>query len=416
MRPPFVEIGLLDSIPWLILLTVLHVAAVSADEAAPRREVGPWAEGLVIAPGMDASGRILRQSVFVGLDLRNAKFDGAHLGGAEIYQCDLRNASFVGAVLTGLSWGDCNVDGADFSGAVLNGAKPIHGGSGFELWLTYEQFASTRNYRTKDLSECVVHLRPENDTLFSRDLDLRDADLRNATIGYCDLRNSDLTNAKITGATFYQCRLAAKQIASTHDYATSRALRSISFGQVDGPIDFSGYDLTGSGPIPSNANIADATIAGCRLGWPLSAKQLRSTRSFRTGTMTRIHFTGQDFSGFDFSAQNLSGCHFTDCSFARAGFDDAIITDSAFTAFRRSELELTAEQLKSTWNYKHNRMSGIRLPTALRDELYSSMLPYPMKKTVSEMSGSLSDAEEGAGGQRKIGSGIRCNSVKMKAE
>jgi uncharacterized protein YjbI with pentapeptide repeats len=318
---------------------------------------------------MDASQRILRESVFVGLDLRNANFAGAHLDGAEIYQCDLRGASFAGAILTGLSWGDCNVDGADFSGAVLNGAKPIHGVSGFELWLTFEQFASTGSYKAKDLSGCVVHLRPENNILLSRPLDLREADLRYATIGYCDLRNSKLTQARIAGATFYQCRLAAEQIASTHEYTTSRELLNICFGQVDGAIDFSGCNLSGSSSIPSNANIANATIAGCHLGWPLSAEQLRSTRSFQEGILTRIHFSGQDLSGFDFSAQNLSGCHFTDCLFADARFDDAVITDAAFTAFRRRTLELTAEQMKSTWNYKHNRMSGIDLPTPLEREL-----------------------------------------------
>jgi len=332
---------------------------VSADVAASRCRLGPWANGIKVGPGMDTSGRILRDCTFVGLDLRNASFDGAHLGGCEIYQCDLRNASFKNTIFTGLRWGDCNLEGADLTDAVLNGTTPIHGVTGYDVRLTAAQLMSTRSYKTKNVSNCIIWLSRGS---ISPEFDFRDADLRGAVLGYCDLRKSDFVDARIRGANFYQSRLTGQQVTSTLDYKGPRSLVGISFGDVEGRLDFTGCDLTGSSWIPSQANITNANITRCLLGCPLSSEQLRSTQSYQDGRLVGISFYDQDFSGLDLSAQDLSGCYFRDCRFVNTRLDDAIITNAAFSLFRKEDLGLTPDQIRSTWNYKHGRMVGIELP------------------------------------------------------
>jgi len=57
------------------------------------------------------------------------------------------------------------------------------------------------------------------------------------------------------------------------------------------------------------------------------------------------------------------GLNFLRCDFGGANFRDAVITDVDFG--KRSDRQctgLTTDQIKSTWNYKHDRMEGIRLP------------------------------------------------------
>lgn len=74
-----------------------------------------------------------------------------------------------------------------------------------------------------------------------------------------------------------------------------------------------------------------------------------------------------DLSDCDLSGMNLSGCRFSHCRFGRANLDDVVITDALFVSDKsiHEPDRLTVEQLKSTWNYKHGRMVGIRLPDEL---------------------------------------------------
>ena len=44
---------------------------------------------------------------------------------------------------------------------------------------------------------------------------------------------------------------------------------------------------------------------------------------------------------------------------------DSVITDCDFTDFKG----LTLENVKSTWNYKHGRMEGIKLPEEIQKAL-----------------------------------------------
>jgi len=54
-----------------------------------------------------------------------------------------------------------------------------------------------------------------------------------------------------------------------------------------------------------------------------------------------------------------------DSEFAKINFTDSIISGCNFEYF----LGLTTENIKSTWNYKHGRMNGIKLPVEIQKAL-----------------------------------------------
>ena len=352
--------------------SLLCCPSAHADVASSVRKLGPWAKGLKIGPGMDASGRILKGCEFVGLDLRNANFDGAHLGGCRFFQCDLRDASFKNAVFAGLFWDECNIEGADFTDAAINDVRQKGRGRIIDVSFTAAQFMSTRSYKTKKLSNCEIRIAPVNDKAIPYRFDFRGADLRGTVFRYTDLRKSDFTDARISRADFSYCWITGEQLTSSFGFKSSRDLNRVHLGGVDGPVDLSDSDLVGSLNIPSHANITGAIIADCTLRSPVSPEQLQSTKSYQEGRLTGITYYNQNLSGVDLSAQNLSGSSFSDCNLVDTKFDDAVISNTTFTQFRKKDSGLTIDQIKATWNYKHRRMSGITLPEhiakALRQE------------------------------------------------
>ena len=341
----------------------------SADLASSKCEIGPWAQGLKVGPRMDASGRILRSCVFVGLDLRNANFEGADLGGCEFYQCDLRNASFKNAIFTGLLWGDCRIDGADFTDAVINGYHNIHGIMGC-IRFTIEQFVSTRSYKTKRLKDCIIAITSKSRSDFTIPyFDFRKANLTNAIFVSVNLTQCDFTDATITGMGVNGGRLSFKQISSTRNYRDAN-LCGLGVGGVNilGVWNLSGMNLTnasfnGAGFL-ANVDLTDAIITNCSFRCSVTRKQLFTTRNYKEGHLSNIRIWNVNFNGADFSGINLTGCRFYDCNFTNASFNDTVISGVTFSGFntRDNMTGLTLDQIKSTWNYKNNRMEGITSP------------------------------------------------------
>ncbi len=350
----------------LILFCVLLLPEnACADTAAAQHKLGPWAEGLIVRPGMDASGRILRGCIFVGLDLRNARFDGADLAGCRIYQCDLRNASFRNAIFSGLQWGDCELEGAVLTGAVLNGAVPVHNLSGYGIQLTAEQLVSTRSYRTKNLSNCIVALALVNRKIVPHKLDFRNADLRGTIFSSCDLRECDFTGAAIDGMSMNGGTIRFEQLTATKNFSEGN-LHGTGFGGVTSPDkwELSGLDLTGArfngSGLLNKADLSDAIIRDCDLRCEIDQRQLSSTRSYREGDLSRLRLWYANLKGLDFSGMCLSGCHFRHCDFTGVALDDAVISSAQF-----SDCLITVDQIKSTWNFRHGRMDRIVLPTEI---------------------------------------------------
>jgi uncharacterized protein YjbI with pentapeptide repeats len=126
------------------------------------------------------------------------------------------------------------------------------------------------------------------------------------------------------------------------------------------------------------SSFADTTIKGAKLTG-LTKKQLYSTADYKNGTITDVVFTVSDYVGdINFANTNLTGCKFNS-NIRNADFSNAIISNCDFdfpkTTFEPKSAQLnenqtiTARQIKSTWNYKNNRMNGIKLPRQVLQEL-----------------------------------------------
>ena len=328
-------------------------------EEEPRVKLGRWARDLKVGPGMDSAGKRLKGSKFVGQNLQGAVFDDCDLDGVWFVECDLSRASFKGACLTGAAIGICGLKGADFTDATINGLRH----SSYPM--SEEQLKSTRSYKTKDLSNCTIfaHKKPK--------YDFQKANLSGATLHGGDFSACDFTNAAIGNISLFDARITAKQLASTSDYKKHR-LRYMSFSSlhtfrpnIDGSIDLSGINLTGTkfrGHL-LDADFGDAIISKCFFDSAITKAHLCSTKNYREGNLFGIRLWHIDLSGCDLSRQNLTGCEFVRCDFSSANFEDAVITDADFGKHRGSEcIGLTLDQIKSTWNYKNNRMEGIVLP------------------------------------------------------
>ncbi|MEA1950603.1 MAG: pentapeptide repeat-containing protein [Planctomycetota bacterium] len=337
----------------------------------PSVKLGRWARDLKVGPGMNAVGKHLKGSEFVGQNLQGAIFDDCDLDGVRFNECDLSQASFKGACLTGVYIAASGLKGADFSEAILNGAKLASSS------LSKEQLKSTHSYKTKNLNDCVISAREVYPLVSDKPLvkyDFRKANLYDAYLTNGDFSNCDFTDAGIGNIRLSNARITAKQLASTQSYQR-RNLRHMSFMNfltstrgpcaIYGRIDFSGIDLTGTRfrGSPLDADFSDSTITDCYFDFTLTKEQLCSTRNYQEGNLSGIRLWHIDLSGCNLSRQNLTGCNLKRCDFNGTNFEDAIITDTNFGKKRDWECTgLTIGQIKSTWNYKHDRMEGITLP------------------------------------------------------
>lgn len=343
------------------------------DTETPRVVLGPNARDLVVRPGMNAAGRDLRGCEFIGQELTGANFNGCNFYGGTLEDCNLKHASFRGAVFIGARLGTLLppfLEGADFTDATMNGIQFTFYGGYDSVQLSPQQLTSTRSYKTKDLHQCVI-----NGSWEAFAFDFRKADLRESWIVNGDFTKSDFTDARIAGARFDRVRLRFEQLASTLDFK-QRGLDHVKFPRGSrsgllGKWNLSGINLEGSdlGTPPSDADFTGAKINHCTLS--LSKPQLYSTKSYQEGNLVGLRVMGSDLSGFNLSGMNLTGCFFSNCKFAGANFEDAVITGAWFISDKTIAApdQLTAEQIQSTWNYKHGHMDGIKLPEHVAKKL-----------------------------------------------
>ncbi len=110
-------------------------------------------------------------------------------------------------------------------------------------------------------------------------------------------------------------------------------------------------------------------------------------RSFFRRNWVRIELWNYDASNYDFSNKELCGFRFHNCNFTNANFENTVITgvhffknisshydpistyNNRFLPTGEKAYGLTLDQIKSTWNYKHNRMEGIVLPERIAKAL-----------------------------------------------
>lgn len=383
----------------------LGVSRLHADTYGYEFRPGPHAPaGFRPGPGADASGLDLSASVFTGMDLSNAKFTGTNLRRARFYQVRFSSggASFKDADLRGAAFLESpngphrnGFEGCDFSGALINGL-------GFfrqQDHLSLEQIRSTKSYQLKDLSSCQIVAGISERQAYDQKklairpvtLDLRGFDLRRATLVAGDFAESSFTDSVITEATFVRSKVTPEQILSTKLYeldsetdvttgsvyanrtwrlASRQGYSDIGFSLVDlSDWDFTDADLQGAKFHDVNltgVSFKGADISGAEFWKSIGTEQLISTKSYQEGNLARISFVWLDLTRVTFANQNLTQAQFVYCDVRGVDFTDAIITRAGF---QYMDFPPTLDQIKSTWNYKHGRMEGIRLPEELAEAL-----------------------------------------------
>ena len=138
-------------------------------------------------------------------------------------------------------------------------------------------------------------------------------------------------------------------------------------------MDFSGFDLSRAsftGILLDNSDFTDAQIkcVEFRDCGGLIIEQLLATRDFKEGFVEGVEAILLIFPKD--RVVNLSRVVFVNCTLgsvsqARIDMIDSVISSCDFRLFNG----LTLENIKSTWNYKHNRMEGIKLPPDIQATL-----------------------------------------------
>lgn len=398
------------------LLAIFENCVFAQGQIVPETRLGPHVPAnLQLKPEGDYSGMDFRgtgfdsnthlaRANFTRCDLRRVAFEGTDLEGADFTGANLEEAAFYDNVnLSGVSFRNARLkwaffadspipENADLTNAVITGVsamrcqgyRPRDHGSGLihsrgnehrrggASGLTFPQLHSTWNFRHKDLSDCEVYLFESGGRPWNAPVDFRGFDLRNAIISG-DCTRCDFTGADITGAVLGG-KIAKEQILSTKnaEWFSGRFAWDnchLWLGTNAHGWDFSKQTLRGMSFSAVDVNLTDAVIDHTTIT-NVTKEQLYSTQSYKEGNLAALYVpwvrgAPTPFVEFDFSGQNLTGCVLWG-PFTGAVFTDAVITGADLNYNWHG---LTAEQIKSTWNYKNGRMAGVRIPDELRIEL-----------------------------------------------
>jgi uncharacterized protein YjbI with pentapeptide repeats len=332
----------------------LAATVALAENPTPPAPAAP----LKIGPGMNAVGRNLRDQRFWEVDLSGADFSDADLTNVTFECCNLQNVRFCGARMNGTYIEDCETTGADFTDAVIGYVE--RGMNRLEI--APEQLKATKTYASKKKSMYGCSI-PGGDYDF-RNFRLHDCYFQNERT----FENSDFSGASLEGVCF-EYGLRFDQLASTDNYRRKRFYRLNT--TVFGPADFTGICFFDSVLRTVDEMVLENTRfeGSCGLGGKVRAEQIRATYNYRHGDLSRLTLGEEkvgdiDLSGLDLSSQNLTDVNFQG-SFAGAKFDDAVISGAKLGEARN----LTADQIRTTWNFKHGRMADIELPAAVAREL-----------------------------------------------
>ncbi|MDR2642847.1 MAG: pentapeptide repeat-containing protein [Planctomycetaceae bacterium] len=146
-------------------------------------------------------------------------------------------------------------------------------------------------------------------------------------------------------------------------------------------LDVTGQNLEGTTFTGSAADYKfDGTYIERTTMRSITKDQLYTTKSYKNGFISKSRFFDADFSHANLSNMNLTGCRFFKCDFKDADFTNSVINNCSFGISAKESgynvnnphLEsknLSIEQIKSTWNYKNNRMDGIKLPEEIQKAL-----------------------------------------------
>ena len=230
---------------------------------------------------------------------------------------------------------------------------------GLQAYLNESQLKSTWSYKSKDLRNCRISAVDAINKKTGPTFDFKDAQLQGAIFPGGDYRKCNFTDARIDGAGLSGI-MNFEQVASTWNHKRRR-LNGVRFSiDIRGPADFRNQGLSRSSfvtGILKDADFSGARIYGSYFRLSLTADQLMSTGSYVRGELKHLNLNEIELRGVSFDRCNLSQTSFNDCDLTNASFSNAVISDCCFARCKG----LGMRQVESTWNFKNNRMDGIRI-------------------------------------------------------
>ena len=167
-----------------------------------------------------------------------------------------------------------------------------------------------------------------------------------------NLRGTEIVGQDLGSANFSKCNLAGVRLEDC----------SLVLANFRGASPKHAYII---GCNIKKADFTDAIVNelsdGTRGGTVLSGKQLRTTKSFKVGDLVRVIFYRVNLDGFDLSGKKLSHTVFAHTDVRHVDFKNAVITGADLS----TALNLTAEQIRSTWNFQYDHLKSVKLPPHL---------------------------------------------------
>ncbi|MBQ6617383.1 MAG: pentapeptide repeat-containing protein [Thermoguttaceae bacterium] len=254
------------------------------------------------------------------------------------------------------------------------------------------------------LDDCVVL---SHNAFYDQLISRQGGKLKNVTVDNCSFSNSrisdvvfenctftnvyfnqssvdfDSINSKFDNVRFHQCHIEIPymllmQSENYKEKSFSDCVLVLGIGDLPNTIDFSDFTFNNvvlKGSIPSDAIFKNAYFKSVTLGKynnQFTSSQLKQTRNYQLGIFYKIGFNGHLCEGISF----MDMC-FIRCSFYQSSMKDVDLTNARFiNCDLENVTDLTAEQIRSTWNYKHKYMKGVRLPDHLMSEMSDELKNY----------------------------------------
>lgn len=356
----------LRNFPALAATLFLGTAVFATDDALPppttRIIVPNGAESDVISleDGLNLSRRNLANVQITNVYVRDVDFSGSDLTGADLRFARFQRCNFSNANLTNVAINDSTTfEECDFRGAKL---------------------------RNVERTSVAVAVNPpedyDKDGMKIRKIELSDEEVfENPTFIDCDFTDASLRGVLLDRWTFKDCVFQGVYLADVNARGySSLDVNSIAnikkYKEFEGvgldkaPQDLFGAVLTRTSfaTVEQTVDLTDARLTEVAASG-LSGRQLAQTANFRQKRYVGLRLADANFEKYDFSDAMLTRCRFSRVDFTDADFTDAVLLDCDF----RDVEGLTLEQLKSTWNWKTDRLDLASFDDALQAQIKAAL-------------------------------------------
>jgi uncharacterized protein YjbI with pentapeptide repeats len=379
----------------LLVFVMIGTADIHADTLSYYVQLTPQNADLQPGPGADFSKRSLVGCVFRAVDFSGANFTGTDFRGAAFEQCRFENASFRDAIID-LGAKDSifepdpigAIPNADFSNARVswwNDKSSTISLSPFDL--SPAQLRSTWNYKRKQMQRMKIH----GDINQSKAYDFSYADLTGSAFVGGDFEQANFSGARIDstfvdGSSTIPFLTLAKTDGLLEDRKSKgsvssgrRTLRNVDWsqGRITGILDLSGvtlYDCIISRRYCDDILMTETSLRGRTALEGLEANSIKSCSNYNEGDFHGLAFYDCSFEGLDLSGFDLADAEFFECNFSGVKMSNSVVSRTSFGRESATDQKIispgmTADQIRSTWNYKNDRMNSVKLPETVVNAL-----------------------------------------------